>query len=153
MTDESNTLAITLLRATGWISASHTGIQAVEEGWLAPANQMLRELKPDYCIAIHHDSNASSKLNGMGAYYYYPFSKAAAKYVLDNCFDTGIYKDKTFKWHYYYMSRVSVCPVVLTENGYYSNKYDYNNIIDDKVNTTKAEALTKGIVEYFTSIQ
>lgn len=115
--------------------------------------QMLRKLKPDYCIAIHHDSNASSKLNGMGAYYYYPFSKAAAKYVLDNCFDTGIYKDKTFKWHYYYMSRVSVCPVVLTENGYYSNKYDYNNIIDNKVNTIKAEALTKGIVEYFTSIQ
>ncbi len=115
--------------------------------------KQLRKLKPDYCIAIHHDSNASSRLNGMGAYYYYPFSKKAAKYVLNHSFDTGLYKDKTFKWHYYYMSRVSVCPVVLTENGYYSNKYDYKNIISNKATDKKAKAIAKGIVEYFTSIQ
>ena len=89
---------------------------------------MLKQLKPDYCIAIHHDSNNSSSLNGIGAYYYYPFSKNAAEYVLDHSFNTGIYKNKRFDFHYYFMSRVSVCPVVLTENGYYSNSYDYKNI-------------------------
>ena len=115
--------------------------------------EMLRKLKPDYCIAIHHDSNNSSRLNGIGVYYYYPFSKNAAEYVLDHSFDTGLYKDKTFKWHYYYMSRVSVCPVVLTENGYYSNDYDYANIKSNSANAQKANALTKGIVEYFSSIQ
>ena len=26
--------------------------------------QMLKRLKPDYCIAIHHDSNNSKSLNG-----------------------------------------------------------------------------------------
>ena len=115
--------------------------------------KMLRDLKPDYCIAIHHDSNRSSSLNGFGAYYYYPFSKNATEYVLNHTFNTGIYKEKTFKWHYYFMSRVSVCPVVLTENGYMSNKYDYDKIKSDKTNTQKAKALTKGIVEYFISIQ
>lgn len=115
--------------------------------------KMLKNLKPDYCIAIHHDSNDYSSLNGFGAYYYYPFSKNAAEYVLNHTFNTGIYKKKTFKWHYYFMSRVSVCPVVLTENGYMSNRYDYNNITDNAANTKKAKALTKGIVEYFVSIQ
>jgi N-acetylmuramoyl-L-alanine amidase len=89
----------------------------------------------------------------MGVYYYYPFSKNAAKYVLEHSFDTGLYKDKTFKWHYYFMSRVSVCPVVLTENGYYSNDYDYRIIKDNKANAKKAKALAYGVVEYFASIQ
>lgn len=114
---------------------------------------MLRDLKPDYCIALHHDHNNSSRPNGFGAYYYYPFSKKAVKYVLDRTEDTKIYKKETFKWHYYYMGRVSVCPVVLTENGFMSNYYDFKNIKNGEVNTKKAVAITKGIVDYFKSIQ
>lgn len=114
---------------------------------------MFKNLKPDYCLAIHHDSDRSSSANGFGSYYYYPFSKNAAQYVLNHSFNTGLYKRKTFKWHFYFMSRVSVCPVVLTENGFMSNQHDYNNIKDDAANTQKAIALTRGIVEYFKSIQ
>ncbi|MBQ4119150.1 MAG: N-acetylmuramoyl-L-alanine amidase [Clostridia bacterium] len=114
---------------------------------------MLSDLKPDYCIAIHHDHNISPRPNGFGAYYYYPFSKKAAKYVLDRTEDTKIYKKETLKWHYYYMSRVSICPVVLTENGFMSNYSDFSNIKKSKVNTKKAVAITKGIVDYFKSIQ
>lgn len=115
--------------------------------------KQLKSLKPDYCIAIHHDFNNTSSLNGFGAYYYYPFSKNAAEYVADHTYNTGIYKNKRFKWHYYFMSRVSVCPVVLTENGYISNRYDYNSIKSSDANTKKAKAMAKGIVEYFVSIQ
>ncbi len=115
--------------------------------------KLLKSLKPNYCLAIHHDYNNYASLNGFGAYYYYPFSKKAAEFVLDNTFNTGIYKNKTFRWHYYFTGRTSVCPVVLTENGYLSNSYDYNRIISDSKNTQKAKAITKGIVEYFVSIQ
>ncbi len=115
--------------------------------------KILRNLKPDYCIAIHHDFNNYSSLNGIGAYYYYPFSKKAAKYVLDRSFDTKIYKNKKFTRHFYYMNRCSVCPVVLTENGYMSNSYDYEKIKSSTVATQKAKALTHGIVDYFLSIQ
>ncbi len=115
--------------------------------------KMLRNLKPDYCIAIHHDANNSSSKNGFGAYYYYPFSKKAAKYVLNSTMDTKIYKNKTFKWHYYFMGRVSVCPVVLTENGYMTNSNDFKKIKSNDINKKKAEAITKGIVKYFKSIQ
>ncbi len=57
------------------------------------------------------------------------------------------------KWHYYYMCRTTNCPVVLTENGYISNSFDYGNIISDAKNTEKAKAITRGIVNYFNSIQ
>lgn len=113
---------------------------------------LLKNLKPDYCIAIHHDSNKSSSLNGFGSYYFHPFSKKAAEYVLNNSFNTGIYQNPTFKFHKYFVSRSSVCPVVLTENGYMSNAYDFNNIINDNINTQKAQALAKGIVQYFISL-
>ncbi len=114
---------------------------------------MLKQLKPNYCIAIHHDSNKSSALNGFGSYYFTPFSKKASQFVLNRSFNTGIYKDKTFKFHKYYTARSSICPVVLTENGYISNSFDFKNMIDETANTYKAKALTAGIIEYFISIQ
>ncbi|MBE6780692.1 MAG: N-acetylmuramoyl-L-alanine amidase [Ruminococcaceae bacterium] len=120
--------------------------------------KMLKDLKPDYCIAIHHDGNTSTSLNGFGAYYYYPYSKAAAQIMLNhnsNLTVNGnkVYRNTTFKWHYYFMGRCGVCPVVLTENGYMTNKTDLNNITNMTVNTAKAKAITAGIAEYFLSIQ
>lgn len=114
---------------------------------------MLKRLKPDYCIAIHHDSNKSKSLNGFGSYYYHPYSKKAAEFVLNDTYNTGIYQNKRFKLHKYFTLRSSVCPVVLTENGYMSNNYDYNNIKNDNINTQKAQAIVRGIVQYFISIQ
>ncbi len=114
---------------------------------------MIKRIKPDYCIAIHHDSNNKKSLNGFGAYYYNPFSKKATELILNHSFNTGIYANKTFKLHKYFTLRSSVCPVVLTENGYMSNSGDYAKIIDEAINVKKAQALVRGIVEYFTSIQ
>lgn len=120
--------------------------------------KMLKNLKPDYCIAIHHDGNASSSLNGFGAYYYQPYSKKAAQIIQNHNSNltvngSKIYKNTVLKWHYYFMGRTSVCPVVLTENGYMTNKYDFNNVINMNVNNAKAKAITAGIAEYFLSIQ
>ena len=114
---------------------------------------MLKRLKPDYCIAIHHDSNNSKSLNGFGSYYHHPFSKKAAEFVLNHSFNTGIYKKSTFKFHKYFVLRSSVCPVVLTENGYMSNSFDYTNIKNEQINDRKAEAIVKSIAEYFVYIQ
>ena len=115
--------------------------------------QLLSKLKPDYCIAVHHDGNNASSLNGFGSYYYHPFSKSAAQFMQNRNINLNVYKKTTLKWHYYFMGRSSVCPVVLTENGYMTNSYDYGNIINDSVNTKKAKAITQGIVDYFLSIR
>ncbi|MBO7520062.1 MAG: N-acetylmuramoyl-L-alanine amidase, partial [Clostridia bacterium] len=118
--------------------------------------KILRDFKPDYCLAIHHDSSTSSSQNGFCAYYFQPISKNAANYIKNETAKTKstIYK-KVYglKWHTYYMVRSTACPVVLTENGYISNSFDYKNIISDKQNTLKAKSLTQGIVDYFKAIQ
>lgn len=117
--------------------------------------QMIRRIKPDYCIAVHHNSNNSSSPHGFGSYYSTPYSKKAAEYVLAQTRGTGIYDNskEIFKWHYYFMARSSVCPVVLTENGFISNPTDFESIKDDGKNTLKAKAIARGIADYFNSIQ
>lgn len=113
---------------------------------------ILKREKPDFCIAIHHDSSTSAASNGFGAYYSNAFSKRAAEYVLSQTQNlTGLYNRFTFKWHYYFMCRITTCPVVLTENGFMSNLNDFNNIRNE--GTQKAKAITRGIVDYFNSVR
>ncbi len=114
--------------------------------------KQLKNLKPDYCISIHHNSSTASSANGFGVYYTHPFTKEAANLVNYYTNQTNIYKKAQLKGHFYYMSRSSYCPVVLTENGFLSNKSDYNKITDNWTNTRKARAITKGIAMYFGSI-
>ena len=115
---------------------------------------ILKREKPDYCIAVHHNANASSSLRGFGAYYSNAFSKRASEYVLKQTENTtSFYTKFIFKWHYYFMCRITTCPVVLTENGFMSNAADLAIINNDAKNTEKAKAITRGIVDYFNSIQ
>ncbi len=114
--------------------------------------KLLKKLKPDLCIAVHHDSSKSQNANGFHAYYSTPFSYKAAKYIYKNTKNTNIYKSNKIGWHYYFMARSSCCPVVLTENGFMSNYSDYNSILSDSKNTKKAKAIVKGVAQYFLSI-
>lgn len=114
--------------------------------------KLLKEIKPDYCIAIHHNSNNSGKPNGFGAYYFNAFSKKASEFVLSQTSSLSLYKSHIFKWHYYYMCRTTNCPVVLTENGFMSNAYDFSNIKNPEKNTEKAKAIVNGILDYFNSV-
>ncbi len=115
---------------------------------------MLRAADAHFCISIHHDSNTKKTMNGFGSYHFSPFAKTAAEFIDDRMDNTGIYRtDYNVKFHYYFEARVSNCPVVLTENGFMSNKEDYEDILDDSKNSIKAKALVQGILDYFRSIQ
>ena len=115
--------------------------------------KMIRELKPDFCVAVHHDSSTNTNANGFGAFYFNAFSKRAAEYVFSQTEGASLYGKYNFNWHYYFMCRSTVCPVVLTENGYISNKGDFSGIENEQKNIEKARAVTHGIVDYFRSIQ
>ena len=115
--------------------------------------------KPDLCIAIHHDASTSSVPNGFGAFNSTLFSHNAAKFVYDATISKNIYNASAknnrnrFEWHYYYLARVTVCPVVLTENGFITASADYAGIASAAVNKLKAEAMCSGIAKYFLSIR
>ena len=115
--------------------------------------QILKSQKPDYCIAIHHNAASTSNAQGFEAFHFNAFSKSAAQKVYNRTMQTGLYKNSKFKSHYFFLSRISTCPVVLTENGYFSNTYDFNNIISENATKKKAEAIVKGIADYFISIR
>ena len=119
----------------------------------------LKQTKPDLCIAIHHDANVSSKPNGFGSLYSLPYSYEPAKYIYKATMDAGIYNSKAtanrnrLEWHYYFVARMSDCPVVLTENGFMRNPSDHRGIVSDLTNWKKAKAITKGVAQYFLSIR
>lgn len=124
--------------------------------YISPPDRMnyLRDAGADFCVAIHHDSNSSASPNGFMSAYFTPYSKTAAEFISQRTENTGIYKTIwDVKSHYYYVSRVTSCPVVLTENGFISNTNDYNGIISSSVNDKKADAIVAGILDYFRSIQ
>lgn len=121
--------------------------------------QQLKVLKPDLCIAIHHDANTSSRPHGFGAFHSTLFSADAARYIYDATMGAGIY-DTTpaghrsrFEWHYYFVARMSDCPVVLTENGFMTSPIDHIGIVDHDTNVRKAQAIAAGTAQYFLSIR
>lgn len=112
----------------------------------------LRNASPDLGISIHRDSSTSTSARGFGAYYFNPYTKAAADKIKTATANAGTYTSTKTAWHVFYMSRISSCPVVLTENGFMSNSADFANMKDDGWNEKCADAIVKGTVNYFLSI-
>ena len=115
--------------------------------------RILRQVKPDYCIAIHHDSSVRPSANGFSSLYFSPFSKKAAEYVYNHTSNAGIYSKTSLGWHYFYLARMTTCPVVLTENGFISSSTDFAGIMDEGTNQLKATMIVQGVAEYFYSIR
>ena len=112
--------------------------------------QILKNAAPDICIAIHHNSiQGHPEIDGFECFYYSPFSMLAAKQVYEQTKQAEVYKDNTLYWHNYYVARQTCCPVVLTENGYMTSQFDLNNAIDEASIAKKAQAIAKGVADYF----
>ena len=113
--------------------------------------EFLRKEAPDLCIAIHHDSSTRSSASGGSIFCFNAFSDRATKIVTKHT-SAGKFYNRVIKgWHYFYLCRVTSCPVVLTENGFISNPGDFNGIRSEAVNLRKAKAITAGVLEYFNS--
>lgn len=111
--------------------------------------EFLREKSPDLCISIHHDSNSSSRPNGGGIFCFNAFSDKVTQYVFERTEQGGFYAQTEKEWHYFFLARVTSCPVVLTENGFISNPNDFAGISDEYTNVLKARAIAQGVLDYF----
>ncbi len=120
--------------------------------------RQLKALRPDLCIAIHHDGSTSSRTNGFGGLYSTIFSKEPARYIYEATLATGLYdalegNRNRLEWHYYFMARMTACPVVLTENGFMTSPTDHVGILSETANRQKARAIAQGVADYFLSIR
>lgn len=111
----------------------------------------IASIHPDLAVSVHFNSSESSSPKGYFSGYYYPFTYNAAKAIGKSVLNGGTLKKHKggTAWHYFNLSRCSVCPVVLTENGYLSNRSDYNKIKSDSFMKKHTESIVKGIVNYF----
>ena len=113
----------------------------------------MMDTAPDFCVAIHQNSYSSDKVSGFDSYYYTPWSYVAAKNIATYTKETGVYTKSRYQWSVnYFMMRQTVCPVVLTENGYMSNSSDLTAMVDPVKIESKAAAITHGVADYFLEI-
>ena len=112
----------------------------------------LKTQTPDICICIHHNSldQSAAYYNGCEISYFTPYSMELAKLINGYTEESGAYNSSKLLFFYsYFVSRQSVCPLVLTENGYLSNVEEATKTTDPDVILAKAQAMTKGIAQYF----
>lgn len=113
----------------------------------------LMETAPDICIAIHQNSYSDGKVGGFDSFYFTPWSYVAAKNIATYTKETGVYSKSRYQWSVnYFMMRQTVCPVVLTENGYMSNSSDLTAMVDPVKLESKAAAIAHGVADYFLAI-
>lgn len=98
---------------------------------LAERMEMLNSQKPDFFIAIHHNSAAlNSDLNQVGgteAYWFYTEGKPLATALSANVSLTTERNDRGPKYSAFYVTRSNVCPAVLLELGFVSNPAEYES--------------------------
>ena len=61
--------------------------------------------------------------------------------------------DRGVQFYPFYVTRVSCCPSILTENGFVSNADDLQMIKEDSHNEALARHTVEGIIDYFLSIK
>lgn len=116
-------------------------------------NKGLHDAAPDLCIAFHHNSiGGYPNINGFECYYFDLFSAAPANLILKRTSASGVYKYAAVNWHTYFVCRETVCPVVLTENGYMTNLDELHGTLDSAIIAKKARAIAQGTADYFLSI-
>lgn len=123
-----------------------------DDSYIEVADRMsaVRNNRPDYAISIHRNAASASSPNGFISYYFNAFSAEAAGDVFEETKAEGVYNNSIWagvKWHYFFLCRNTECPVVLTENGFITNRNDYS-IMTDK-NKECAKAMVDGIMKYF----
>ncbi len=116
--------------------------------------QMVKNLAPDICIAVHHNSLPNSTTySGFECFYYYPWSQKAASLITQRTKETGIYGSAKLDWSNYFTCRQTACPVILTENGFLSTPTEADGIANSATLVQKAQAITQGIVDYYLEMQ
>lgn len=109
----------------------------------------LLEQAPDFCICIHHNADPSPYVTGFESWYFTNFSKRAAERIEQANLESGAYTRSNLSWHTYFVARQTPCPIVLAENGYMSNKKEMDRIADEEYMKIKAQAIARGIVNYY----
>lgn len=118
---------------------------------------MVRDLRPDFFIALHHNSAAlTSDLNNHGgteAYWFFTEGKLLAENLVNNvCSATGRARRGVF-YDYYFVTRSNICPSVLMESGFMTDPGEYENCADVSTIWNEAGAISLSVLEYMAALE
>lgn len=119
---------------------------------LAERNALTNKIKPDIFISIHRNGSSATSAEGYSNFYFQPYSKPLAQAVYNRTVE-AFYQKRGHNYYPFYVTRVSCCPAILTENGFMTNALDFARIQTDAHNEMNAYMTVQGIVDYFVSIQ
>ena len=112
--------------------------------------EIQRQEKPDFFIAVHHNSAAlTSDLNQTGgteAYYFFDSGATLAENL--TAYMTGVtgralrgsFQD------YYYVTRSAVCPAVLLETGFMTVPAEYETCADETTLWAEGGAIAQAVL-------
>ena len=113
---------------------------------------LLQQLAPDYCLSIHHNSSVRPNARGHETCFFTTFSQHPAELTVQTMKQAAVFRTAELRFYLYYFARQTTCPIVLTENGYLSNRKDLQIILDQSAQEAEAKALAQGVANYFLEI-
>lgn len=117
---------------------------------LEERNRKIIALRPDFFIAVHHnsvqltvDANASA---GTECYYFYNAGKALAAALSQNISAAASRPNRGAQWGYYYVTRSTLCPAVLLEAGFMVNPAEYESVTSDGTLWATGDAIARSVL-------
>lgn len=113
--------------------------------------EMLNEAKPDFFIAVHHNSAAlTTDLTGRGgieAYWFYTEGKPLAENLVSAVGTAVDRRQRGVYYDYFYVTRSNICPAVLLETGFMTDPVEYEKVADETTIWIEAGAIAQGVLQ------
>lgn len=111
---------------------------------------MLNEQKPDFFIAVHHNSAAlTTDLNQAGGtecYWFYTEGKTLAENLAASVSAAAGRTNRGSLYNYYYVTRSNICPAVLLESGFMTAPAEYESCVDTDVLWSEGGAIAQSVL-------
>lgn len=112
--------------------------------------EMLNEAKPDFFIAVHHNSAALvtdlTNKGGIEAYWFYTEGKPLAENLVAAVGGAVNRRQRGVFYDYFYVTRSNICPAVLLETGFMTDPVEYEKVADETTIWIEAGAIAQGVL-------
>ncbi len=112
--------------------------------------EMLNEAKPDFFIAVHHNSAALvtdlTNKGGIEAYWFYTEGKPLAENLVAAVGGAANRRQRGVFYDYFYVTRSNICPAVLLETGFMTDPVEYEKVADETTIWIEAGAIAQGVL-------
>ena len=117
---------------------------------LEQRNAKITELRPDFFIAVHHNSvllnNDANQSSGTECYYFYDSGKALAETLVAQVTAATRRPSRGAMWGYYYVTRNTLCPAVLLETGFMPNPAEFETVTDETSMWAAGDAIARSVL-------